>query len=56
MSGNGYYQHTLERLEDSYLAADERGDLAGASGSGGGLARWERKRKVIAAAFDHDGT
>jgi hypothetical protein len=56
MSGNGYYQHTLERLEDSYLAADERGDLAGASGSGGGLARWERKRKVIAAAFFHDGT
>ena len=26
MSGNDYYQHTLELLEDSYLAADERGD------------------------------
>lgn len=56
MSETDYYQHTLELLEDSYVAADERGDLAGGSGSGGGLARWQRKRKVIAAAFDHDGT
>jgi hypothetical protein len=56
MSETDYYQHTLKLLEDSYLAADERGDLAGGSGSGGGLARWYRKRKVIAAAFDHDGT
>ena len=56
MRENGYYQQTLELLEESYLAADERGDLAGGSGSGGGLARWQRKRKVIAAAFDHDGT
>jgi hypothetical protein len=56
MRENDYYQHTLELLEDSYVAADERGDLAGGSGSGGGLERWRRKRKVIAAAFDHDGT
>ena len=56
MSETDYYQHTLELLEDSYVAADERGDLAGGSGSGGGLARWQRKRKVIVAAFDHDGT
>src|SRR5215470_9284563 len=56
MRENDYYQHTLELLEDSYVAADERGDLAGGSGSGGGLARWQRKRRVIAAAFDHDGT
>jgi 2-polyprenyl-3-methyl-5-hydroxy-6-metoxy-1,4-benzoquinol methylase len=56
MSETDYYQHTLELLEDSYVTADERGDLAGGSGSGGGLARWQRKRKVIAAAFDHDGT
>ena len=56
MSETDYYQHTLELLEDSYVMADERGDLAGGSGSGGGLARWQRKRKVIAAAFDHDGT
>lgn len=51
-----YYRRTLELLEDSYLAADERGDIAGGSGSGGGLARWERKRRLIADAFDHDGT
>jgi len=56
MRENDYYQQTLELLEESYLAADERGDLAGGSGSGGGLARWQRKRKLIAAAFDHDGT
>ena len=56
MRENGYYQQTLELLEESYLAADERGDLAGGSGAGGGLARWQRKRKLIAAAFDHDGT
>jgi hypothetical protein len=56
MRETDYYQQTLELLEESYLAADERGDLAGGSGSGGGLARWQRKRKVIAAAFDHDGT
>ena len=34
MSGEDYYQQTLALLEDSYLAADERGDLAGGSGSG----------------------
>jgi hypothetical protein len=56
MRENDSYQHTLELLEDSYVAADERGDLAGGSGSRGGLARWQRKRKVIAVAFNHDGT
>jgi hypothetical protein len=56
MREDDYYRQTLKLLEESYLAADERGDLAGGSGSGGGLARWQRKRKVIAAAFDHDGT
>jgi SAM-dependent methyltransferase len=50
-----YYQRTLELLEDSCLEADARGDVAGGSGSGGGLARWECKRRVIARAFDHDG-
>src|SRR5215472_3408809 len=53
---DNYYQRTLELLEDSYLAADARGDVAGGSGSGGGLARWEKKRRVLARAFDHDGT
>src|SRR5262245_26360743 len=56
MREDDYYRHTLELLEDRYVAADERGDLAGGSGSGGGLARWQRKRKVIAAAFDYDGS
>src|SRR5215472_186136 len=51
-----YYQHTIELLEDSYLAADARGDIPGGSGSGGGLARWEKKRRVLATAFDRDGT
>jgi hypothetical protein len=50
-----YYDHTLRTLEDPYVAADERGDVAGGSGSGGGLDRWERKRRVIATAFDHHG-
>jgi SAM-dependent methyltransferase len=51
-----YYERTLRLLEGAYLEADARGDLAGGSGSGGGLVRWERKRRVIANAFDHDGT
>jgi len=51
-----YYQHTIELLEDSYLAADARGDVAGGSGSGGGLERWEKKRRVLATPFDRDGT
>jgi 2-polyprenyl-3-methyl-5-hydroxy-6-metoxy-1,4-benzoquinol methylase len=53
---NEYYKHTLEILEQSYLDADARGDLAGGSGSGGGLVRWERKRRVLAQAFERDGT
>jgi hypothetical protein len=51
-----YYQRTLELLEKPYLAAGARGDLAGGSGSGGGLERWERKRRVLVGAFDHDGS
>lgn len=51
-----YYLRTLELLEESYLEADAKGDLAGGSGSGGGLKRWEQKRRVLATAFDHDGT
>ena len=50
------YRHTLELLEESYLQANARGDLAGGSGSSGGLERWEKKRRVLATAFDHDGT
>lgn len=51
-----YYQHTIALLEESYLAADARGDIPGGSGSGGGLARWEKKRRVLATAFDRDGS
>jgi SAM-dependent methyltransferase len=51
-----YYRRTLELLEESYLEADAKGDLAGGSGSGGGLKRWEQKRRVLANVFDHDGT
>jgi SAM-dependent methyltransferase len=51
-----YYRRTIELLEESYLAADARGDVAGGSGSGGGLERWEKKRRGLARPFDHDGT
>jgi len=51
-----YYQRTLELLEEPYLEADARGDVAGGSGSGGGLERWERKRRVLVDAFDQDGS
>ena len=51
-----YYRRTLELLEESYLAANARGDIAGGSGSSGGLDRWERRRRVLADAFDHDGS
>jgi 2-polyprenyl-3-methyl-5-hydroxy-6-metoxy-1,4-benzoquinol methylase len=51
-----YYERVLELLEDSYVAADERGDVFGGSGSSGDMARWEAKRGVIAKAFDRSGT
>ena len=51
-----YYRRTLELLEESYLKANASGDLAGGSGSGGGLKRWEQKRRVLTSAFDHDGS
>jgi hypothetical protein len=51
-----YYEETLRLLEESYVAADERGDVPGGSGSGSGLSKWEPKRRLIADAFDHDGT
>jgi hypothetical protein len=51
-----YYKRTLELLEEPYLEADARGDVAGGSGSGGGLERWERKRRLLVGAFDHDGS
>ncbi len=53
---DAYYHRTLQLLEESYLAANARGDVAGGSGSGGGLERWEKKRRVLVGAFDHDGS
>ncbi len=51
-----YYRRTIELLEESYLAANARGDIARGSGAGGGLARWEKMRRMLAGAFDRDGT
>ncbi|HEV2169386.1 MAG TPA: hypothetical protein VGR40_00485, partial [Candidatus Binatus sp.] len=51
-----YYRRTLQLLEESYLKANAQGDVAGGSGSGGGLERWEKKRRVLVSAFDHDGS
>ncbi len=55
-SDDDYHQRILGWLEDSYLAADERGDVFGGSGCGArDMAHWEARRRVIAGAFDHDG-
>ena len=51
-----YYERVLELLEDSYVAADKRGDVFGGSGSSGDMAKWEAKRRAIAGAFDRSGT
>jgi len=51
-----YYLRVRALLEDSYVAADERGDVFGGSGSSGDMASWKAKRGVIATAFDHSGT
>jgi SAM-dependent methyltransferase len=51
-----YYERVRTLLEDSYVAADERGDVFGGSGSSGDMASWEAKRRVIARAFDRGGT
>ena len=55
MDEQAYYDETIRLLEDAYVTADERGDIAGGSGSSSGLANWEPKRRLIANAFDHDG-
>lgn len=55
-SDEGFYERVRVLLEDSYVAADERGDVFGGSGSSGDMAAWEAKRRVIASAFDRNGT
>ncbi|MGO9449854.1 MAG: class I SAM-dependent methyltransferase [Candidatus Binataceae bacterium] len=53
---DNYYERVRTLLEDTYVAADERGDVLGGSGSSGDMASWEAKRRVIAGAFDHAGS
>jgi len=55
-SDQEYFERVRALLEDSYVSADERGDVFGGSGSSGDMANWEAKRRVIASAFDRDGT
>lgn len=50
-----YHERVLRLLEDSYVEADERGDVCGGSGSSGDLAYWAKRRRIIAQAFDRDG-
>ena len=51
-----YSQKIIAWLEPTYVAADERGDIFGGSGSSGDMVHWEARRRIIADAFDHDGT
>jgi SAM-dependent methyltransferase len=53
---NEYSARIIGWLEQSYAEADERGDIFGGSGSSGDMAHWETRRRVIASAFDRDGT
>ena len=48
-----YYEQTRDLLERAYLEAD---DPRGQSGFRGDEARWERARRPIASAIEHDGT
>ena len=54
-SDEEFYKRVRILLEDSYVSADERGDVFGGSGSSAGMAQWEAKRRVIASAFDRNG-
>jgi 2-polyprenyl-3-methyl-5-hydroxy-6-metoxy-1,4-benzoquinol methylase len=56
-SDRQYYERVRALLEESYLAADARGDVFGGSGCGAkNAAHWEARRRVITGAFDRDGT
>jgi SAM-dependent methyltransferase len=55
-SDDEYYERIGALLEDAYVAADDRGDVFGGSGSTGDMTSWEGKRRVIASAFDRPGT
>jgi SAM-dependent methyltransferase len=51
-----YSARIIGWLEDSYVAADERGDVCGGSGSSGDMVRWRARHQPIASAFNRDGT
>jgi SAM-dependent methyltransferase len=51
-----YSARVVGWLEDSYVAADERGDVCGGSGSSGDMAHWKARHQPIASAFNRDGT
>jgi SAM-dependent methyltransferase len=51
-----YSARIVAWLEDAYVAADERGDVCGGSGSSGDMAHWKVRHGPIACAFDRDGT
>lgn len=56
-SDDEYYERIRALLEDYYVSADERGDVFGGSGSKGeDMASWAAKRRVIASAFDREGS
>ena len=56
-SDDEYYERIRALLEDAYVSADERGDVFGGSGSKGeDMTSWEAKRRVIASAFDREGS
>lgn len=48
-----WYARLRELLENAYLATD---DPQQQSGLGGDAAHWERRRRVIVEAIDHDGS
>jgi SAM-dependent methyltransferase len=55
-SDDEYYERIRALLEDAYVSADERGDVFGGSGSTGDMTSWAAKRRVIASAFDREGS
>ena len=48
-----WYERNRNILESAYLAAD---DPQRQSGLGGDAAHWERRRRVVVEAVDHDGS
>lgn len=53
LHNDDYYADLQQLLEDAYLQADNPRSQSGFSGDD---ARWERGRRVIAQAINHDGT